>query len=173
MNARHVVVDTTLGPITIVAEGEAITGAYFAWHARRPGAETTGPRVTLARDELLAAAADQLAEYLDGARREFDLPLRAEGNAFQKSVWEIVGRIPFARTMTYGEIAAQLGDRRLAQKVGQAVGANPLCVLVPCHRVIGAGGSLTGYAGGLVRKRALLDLEAPVPAVSSVAGRLF
>ena len=170
MRTRHVVIDTTLGPITIVGDGEAITGAYFAWQARRPSSETIGPRVTLAKDPLLAEAAEQLDEYLGGARRTFDLPLRTDGDVFQESVWAIVRRIPFGETRSYGTIAAQLGDRRLAQRVGQAVGANPLCIFVPCHRVVGASGELTGYAGGLVRKRALLELEAPVPAM---AGRLF
>jgi methylated-DNA-[protein]-cysteine S-methyltransferase len=96
--------------------------------------------------------------------------LAAEGDAFQRAVWDIVHDIPFGETTTYGRIAEQLGDRTLAQKVGQAVGANPLSIFVPCHRVLGSNGSLTGYAGGLSRKKALLELEEPAQ-VS--AGRLF
>lgn len=159
MNTRHVVLDTTLGPITVVATGEAVTGLYFEKHTRRPPAGSLGPRVPISEDRVLMAAGQQLLEYLDGTRRTFDLPLEASGDDFQKSVWAIIDRIPFGRTTTYGIIADELGDRSLAQKVGQAVGANPLCVFVPCHRVVGSTGTLTGYAGGLGRKRTLLDLE--------------
>ena len=150
MSTRHAVVGTTLGPITIVATGKAITGLYFARHIRRPGRETLGP---VSEDRLLMEAGRQLTEYLDGSRRTFDLPLTAAGDAFQKSVWAIVSEIPFGQTTTYA-----------------AVGANPLCIFVPCHRVVGATGALVGYAGGLTRKRTLLELEEPA-AVS--AGRLF
>jgi methylated-DNA-[protein]-cysteine S-methyltransferase len=174
MKTRHAVVDTSLGSVTIVATTEAITeaitGLYFAQHSRRPPGETLGPQVPLATDRLLAEAARQLLEYLDATRRSFELPLEAAGNEFQTSVWAIVSEIPFGQTVTYGDIAERLGDRSRAQEVGQAVGMNPLCVFVPCHRVIGANGALTGYAGGLARKRALLALEEPAP-VS--AGRLF
>jgi len=167
MSTRHAVVGTTLGPITIVATGKAITGLYFARHIRRPGRETLGP---VSEDRLLMEAGRQLTEYLDGSRRTFDLPLTAAGDAFQKSVWAIVSEIPFGQTTTYAAVAAELGDRGLAQDVGRAVGANPLCIFVPCHRVVGATGALVGYAGGLTRKRTLLELEEPA-AVS--AGRLF
>ena len=170
MSVRHVVVQTALGEVTIVAAGRAVTGLYFARHVRRPGPAALGPRVRAEEDELLAEAAAQLEDYLAGRRREFELPLAPAGDDFQRSVWDLVARIPYGQTTTYGRIAEQLGDRTLAQSVGQAVGANPLCVFVPCHRVLGAGGSLTGYAGGLRRKRALLDLEEPVAAL---AGRLF
>jgi len=170
MSTRHAVVDTTLGPITIVATGQAITGLYFAQHIRRPSRDTFGPRVPMSENQLLADAGRQLVEYLDGSRRTFDLPLEAAGDAFQKSVWAIVSEIPFGRTTTYGAISGELGDRSLAQDVGQAVAMNPLCILVPCHRVVGANGALTGYAGGLTRKRALLELEEPAAAP---AGRLF
>ena len=170
MSTRHVIVDTTLGPITIAATGEAISGLYFAEHARRPGGEALGRRIPLSWDPLLTEAAVQLLQYLQGARRTFELPLEATGSSFQRAVWAIVSEIPFGETRTYGDIADELGDRSRAQEVGQAVGMNPLCVLVPCHRVVGASGSLTGYAGGLSRKRALLELEAPV---AVAAGRLF
>ena len=159
MNIRHVVVDTDFGPITVVAKGEAITGLYFRSHIRRPAQRTFGPGVIASTDALLGEAARQLSGYLAGERTEFDLPLAAEGDAFQHAVWDIVVRIPRGETTTYGHIAEQLGDRALAYRVGQAVGANPLCIIVPCHRVIGANGALTGYAGGLKRKRALLDIE--------------
>src|SRR5215471_17226541 len=102
MSTRHAVVGTTLGPITIVATGKAITGLYFARHIRRPGRETLGP---VSEDRLLMGAGRQLTEYLDGSRRTFDLPLTAAGDAFQKSVWAIVSEIPFGQTTTYGVVA--------------------------------------------------------------------
>ncbi|MBB5787501.1 methylated-DNA--[protein]-cysteine S-methyltransferase [Jiangella mangrovi] len=170
MNVRHVVLDSSLGPLTVVAEDGAITGLYFRHHIRRPSAETFGPEVPVSEDALLNEASTQLHEYLGGERREFDLPLAPEGDDFQDAVRTIVEDIPFGETTTYGQIAELLGDRRRAWDVGQAVGANPLCIVVPCHRVVGANGSLTGYAGGLKRKKALLELEEPAP-VS--AGRLF
>ncbi|WP_098010719.1 methylated-DNA--[protein]-cysteine S-methyltransferase [Streptomyces sp. sk226] len=170
MNTKYAVVVTGLGPVTIVASGDAVTGLYFAHHVRRPAQETFGTEVPLESDTLLTEAAAQLGDYLGGRRRGFDLPFAAAGNEFQRRVWAVVAAIPFGETRTYGAIAEQLGDKALAQQVGQAVGANPLCVFVPCHRVVGAGGSLTGYAGGLKRKRALLELEEPVQAA---AGRLF
>ncbi|MYV47993.1 methylated-DNA--[protein]-cysteine S-methyltransferase [Streptomyces sp. SID2888] len=170
MNAKYAVVTTSLGPVTIVASDDAVTGLYFAHHVRRPAQETFGTELPLEMDTLLAEAAAQLNDYLAGRRRDFDLPFEAAGNDFQHRVWAAMAAIPFGETTTYGAIAEQLGDKSLAYEVGQAVGANPLCVFVPCHRVVGANGSLTGYAGGLKCKRALLDLEEPVQAA---AGRLF
>lgn len=161
MNTRHVLVETGLGPITVVASGDAITGLYFRHHIRRPPQESFGPNVVAASDARLAEAANQLREYLDGTRRDFDLPFEPAGDPFQHAVWSRVARIPFGERHTYGQIAEDLGDKALAYRVGQAVGANPLCIFVPCHRVIGANGQLTGYAGGLERKRALLELEEP------------
>lgn len=159
MSTRHIVIETDLGPVTLVAKGEAITGLYFSHHVRRPSPEAFGAEVVDSTDSLLGEAARQLHDYLAGRRKEFDLPLAAEGDAFQHAVWDIVKSIQCGDTTTYGRIAEQLGDRGLAPQVGQAVGANPLCVFVPCHRVVGSTGSLTGYAGGLKRKQALLELE--------------
>lgn len=170
MNIRHAVVDGDFGPITIVARDEAIVGLYFRHHIRRPPQDTFGREVPMGADGLLDEAARQLLDYFAGRRLAFELPVAAEGDAFQRAVWDIVNDIPFGETTTYGRIAEQLGDRTLAQKVGQAVGANPLSIFVPCHRVLGTNGSLTGYAGGLNRKKALLELEEPAQ-VS--AGRLF
>lgn len=170
MTIRHVVLDSSLGPLTLVATDDAVTGLYFRRQVRRPPAGSFGPQVPVAEDRLLGAAATQLIEYLDGRRREFDLPLAARGDDFQHAVWDLVKEIPFGETTTYGRIAEQLGGRERAWEVGQAVGANPLCIVVPCHRVVGSGGALTGYAGGLKRKRALLELEEPAEVG---AGRLF
>ena len=107
----------------------------------------------------LADAARQLAAYFAGELRAFDLLLAPSGTPFQREVWDALRRIPHGETRSYGDLAAQLGQPGGAQAVGAANGANPIAVIVPCHRVIGADGSLTGYAGGLHRKRALLELE--------------
>jgi methylated-DNA-[protein]-cysteine S-methyltransferase len=170
MSTRHIVVETDLGPVTVVAQDAAVTGLYFRHHIRRPSPDTFGPQMSLATDPLLNDAAGQLRAYLAGERPEFDLPLAAAGSAFQQAVWNLVAGIPRGTTTTYGRIAEQLGDRTLAYRVGQAVGANPLSIFVPCHRVVGADGALTGYAGGLKRKRALLELEEPAQVG---AARLF
>jgi methylated-DNA-[protein]-cysteine S-methyltransferase len=164
MTTRHAAVDTTIGTITVSARDDMITGVYFPHHRHRPAADRLGDQVDLTSDDLLSEAATQLREYLGGERLKFDLPTSADGDEFQGSVWSQLDAIPYGETVTYGEIAAKLGDRALAQRVGQAVGQNPLSVIVPCHRVLGAGGKLTGYAGGLQRKQFLLELERPEPA---------
>ena len=109
--------------------------------------------------EALASALTQLREYFSRIRRTFDLPLDARGTPFQHAVWAKVARIPYGVTMTYGEIARRIGRPNAARAVGAANGANPLPILIPCHRVIGTGGALTGYGGGLEVKAALLRLE--------------
>ncbi|WP_066951423.1 methylated-DNA--[protein]-cysteine S-methyltransferase [Microtetraspora fusca] len=167
---RYAPVVSTLGDVTLVADGGGLVGLYFPHHWHRPDASTFGEQVDASSDPLLAQAAHELDEYLAGRRREFAVQLAARGDEFQVRVWALLRQIPYGRTTTYGALAEQLGDRRLAQKVGQAVGRNPLCVFVACHRVIGANGALTGYAGGLERKRRLLELEEPEEAR---AGRLF
>ncbi|MFR9728463.1 methylated-DNA--[protein]-cysteine S-methyltransferase [Saccharopolyspora sp. MS10] len=165
MSTVHAVVESPLGALTLVARDDALTALHFAdgrHRGQEPGERTTTP--------LLAEARRQLAEYFDRRRTEFDLPLAPEGEPFQLRVWALLREIPFGATRTYGELARQLGHVRYAQAVGAANGRNPLPVIVPCHRVIGADGGLTGYAGGLDRKRSLLALEEP-PAED--AGRLF
>jgi methylated-DNA-[protein]-cysteine S-methyltransferase len=162
MNTRHAVVSTVMGELTLVAAGDAVTGVYFPRHWTNPPRETFGVRVEPAGDALLELAGSQLVEYLDGRRTTFDLPTAATGDPFQQRVWALLAQIPTGRTATYGDLAEQLGDRRLARSVGQAVGHNPLSIIVPCHRVVGNTGQLTGYAGGLARKRFLLDLEAGI-----------
>lgn len=107
----------------------------------------------------LAEAARQLDEYFAGERRSFDLPLVPKGTEFQKKVWNALREIPYGDTCTYGEIAAKIGNPKASRAVGMANNRNPLAIIVPCHRVIGANGSLTGYAGGLDMKKSLLDLE--------------
>ncbi|HEX4587184.1 MAG TPA: methylated-DNA--[protein]-cysteine S-methyltransferase [Mycobacterium sp.] len=170
MKTRHAVIDSPLGELTLVAEDEALTGLYFRHHWYRPADATLGPRVDAESDELLVRARAQLADYLAGARTDFDLPVSVRGDDAKHRVWDLLASIPYGETVTYGELAAALADGTTAQEVGQAVGRNPLSIIVPCHRVVGRNGQLTGYAGGLKRKQFLLELEEP----SEVkAARLF
>lgn len=157
---RHAHVPTTLGDLLLVAEGAAIVGIYFPGHWYPPAPDRLGPRVDEA-DPLIGRAAGQLREYLAGRRRDFDLPVRTAGAPLAERVWAMLREIPYGTTTTYGELAERLGDRRLAQVVGQAVGHNPVSIVIPCHRVVAADGSLRGFAGGLHRKRVLLELEEP------------
>ena len=166
MSLRHTIIDSAIGRLTLVAEGDKLTGVYFPHHWHPPAA--VGPFV--AGDPVFARAAAELADYLAGRRTSFDLPTATAGDDFQERVWEMLADIPYGETTTYGALAARLGDPALAQRVGQAVGHNPLSIVVPCHRVVGANGRLTGYAGGLERKQFLLDLEEPAGAK---AERLF
>jgi methylated-DNA-[protein]-cysteine S-methyltransferase len=163
-------IDSPLAELTLVANGDAFTGLYFRHHWHGPEADNVGRYVEPAADALFGRAGNQLHEYLTGGRTQFDLPIALVGEARQRRVWELLGDIAYGQTTTYGELAAKLADGTTAYEVGQAVGRNPLSIIVPCHRVVGKNGALTGYAGGLKRKRFLLDLEAPVPAA---AGRLF
>jgi methylated-DNA-[protein]-cysteine S-methyltransferase len=157
MTAIHAIVDSPIGELTLVADEGTLTGLYFRHHWYRPDAAALGSR----SDEEFGEARTQLAEYFAGDRDHFDLPVDARGDEFQRRVWERVARIPYGQTATYGDLARELGEQVLAKDVGAAVGRNPLCVIVPCHRVVGKNGNLTGYAGGLARKRFLLDLEEP------------
>ena len=170
MDTRHAVIDSPLGELTLVADDDAMTGVYFRHHWHRPAADTFGPRVDAEADALLAEARTQLIDYLAGDRNDFDLPVRLHGDEAQHRVWHLLTTIPYGETVTYGELAAALGDGTTAQEVGQAVGRNPVSIVVPCHRVVGKNGQLTGYAGGLKRKQFLLELEEPA---GVRAARLF
>jgi methylated-DNA-[protein]-cysteine S-methyltransferase len=150
----HTVASTPIGDLTIVRDADAVVGLYFPHHWYRPQPAAFGPREPDGFGEVVT----QLEEYLSGERRVFTAPLRAEGPAWQRRVWDLVNEVPYGATTTYGALAARTGDLD-AKTVGVAVGRNPLCILVPCHRIVGHDGRLTGYAGGLARKRHLLDLE--------------
>lgn len=144
--------DTPIGGLRLHAQAGLLTAIDF--DAR--------PRGARAPDAVLGEAERQLGEYFDGARTEFDLPLASEGTEFQKKVWAELRRIPYGETATYGEIARRLGyELVISRAVGVANASNPLPIVVPCHRVIGSDGKLTGYAGGIDRKQALLQLEQP------------
>jgi methylated-DNA-[protein]-cysteine S-methyltransferase len=162
MNNRHAIVSTQLGDLTLVASDDALIGIYFPHHWVKPERATLGDQVEAATDPVLKEAARQLDQYLAGERDDFDLTTQLRGgDAFQQKVWALLDDIPRGKTTTYGELAERLGDKQLAQLVGKAVGSNPLSIIVPCHRVVGKDGKLTGYAGGLKRKQFLLDLEEP------------
>ena len=150
-----VVVPSPVGELVIVSDGAAVTGIHFPTHTAPDPAWTAGPDP----GGCLAQAAAQLAAYFAGERRDFDLPLAPDGTPFQRQVWDALAAVPYGATTSYGELAAAIGRPGSARAVGAANGANPLAIVVPCHRVVGADGTLTGYAGGLDAKRRLLDLE--------------
>ena len=164
MDVTHTVMDSPLGELTLVGADGALAGVYFDGQPNRPRPERLG-RPSRAD---LAEPVRQLGEYFAGQRTAFELDLDLHGDEFDRQVWALVAAIGYGQTRSYGQLARELGDPGLAQQVGVANARNRLCIVVPCHRVVGADGRLTGYAGGLARKRALLELEARVP-----AGRLF
>jgi methylated-DNA-[protein]-cysteine S-methyltransferase len=141
--------------VTVIREEGALTGLYFPRHWPRPDRTAFGPRA----DEGFEDVARQLDEYLAGDRRVFELPVKVTGTEFDRRVWELIAGVPYGETTTYGDLARGLGAGTDPQEVGAAVGRNPLCIVIPCHRVIGSTGKLTGYAGGLGRKRTLLEIE--------------
>ncbi|MEU2778769.1 methylated-DNA--[protein]-cysteine S-methyltransferase [Streptomyces sp. NPDC007162] len=152
---NHTVTDSPYGPLTLVAEDGTLCGLYMAEQRHRPPEETFGDR----DDDLFAEAEEQLAAYFAGELKAFTLELRLNGTPFQRSVWDQLTRIPYGETRTYGELADALGNPQASRAVGLANGRNPVGIIVPCHRVIGADGNLTGYGGGLPRKQRLLDFE--------------
>ena len=144
------IVPSPVGPLTLTQEDQALTGLHFGEHPQQ-GAEDPTP--------LLEEAARQLEEYFAGQRKEFSLPLAPKGTEFQLRVWQALLQIPYGETRSYGELAAMVGNPKACRAVGGANHRNPLSILIPCHRVVGTGGSLTGYAGGLSVKEFLLKLE--------------
>ena len=162
----HTIVTTPLGPLTLVAEDDRLSGVYFEDQRHAPHPERLGPYRPGGLPERLASLTDQLEAYFAGELTTFDVELAPSGTAFQLRVWEALSEIPYGETRSYGDIARRVGQAGAARAVGLANGRNPIGLIVPCHRVIGTDGSLTGYGGGVERKRALLALEAG-------AGRLF
>ena len=153
----QITLPTPCGSLVILASKKGLVGAFY-----RDRVEPTQLPRKDEGNKLLREAREQLEEYLDGKRLKFDLPLDARGSAFQKKVWRELLQIPFGQTTTYGEIAERINQDGASRAVGLANGSNPLSIIVPCHRVIGANGKLTGYAGGLERKIWLLDHEVRV-----------
>ena len=146
-----------LGDMLLVASGEALRGIYFFGQKYEPQPDEAW------RDEsrrpVLRAASNQLSEYFRGLRPQFDLTLAPSGTPFQQAVWSAIAAVPWGVTISYTDLARRIGRPESVRAVGAATGRNPLSIVVPCHRIVGAGGALTGYAGGLDRKRALLALE--------------
>ncbi|HEY4395787.1 MAG TPA: methylated-DNA--[protein]-cysteine S-methyltransferase [Polyangia bacterium] len=153
-----------VGRLTLVGAGQDLVGLYFD-----DDPHAADVRAEAARDDRrLRATALQLEEYFAGTRTAFDLPLAPVGSAFQKEVWAALCRIPFGATATYGQIARAVGKPEASRAIGGANHRNPIAIIVPCHRVIGADGSMTGYGGGLRRKRLLLELEARAAATGQL-----
>ncbi|MEU8760139.1 methylated-DNA--[protein]-cysteine S-methyltransferase [Streptomyces sp. NPDC048659] len=170
MDIRHAHVNSPVGPLLVVAGDDALVGLYFQGYRHTPPPSAWGRRTDPSADALLARTRDELDEYFDGQRQTFDVPAVTNGDAFQEQVWARLREIPYGERITYGDIADVLGGKGLSQSVGQAVGRNPVSIVIPCHRVVGAGGKLTGFGGGLERKQLLLDLEEPAEVRE---GRLF
>ncbi len=154
---RYTAIDSPIGPLTLIGDGEALSGLYMELHT--PAARSV-PGGAVRDDGAFAAARTQLGEYFAGERTTFDVPLRLAGTPFQLEVWQALQAIPYGETASYGELARRIGRPAAVRAVGLANGRNPVSIIVPCHRVIGSDGSLTGYGGGLERKRHLLGLEA-------------
>ncbi|WP_103535197.1 methylated-DNA--[protein]-cysteine S-methyltransferase [Streptomyces sp. SM11] len=152
---RHTVVDSPYGPLTLVATDGVLSALYMTDQRHRPPQETFG----VPDPEPFGEVVQELTEYFAGDRTTFDLPLDLHGTPFQRSVWAELLKIPYGETRSYGELAEELGKPGASRAVGLANGKNPVGIIVPCHRVIGASGSLTGYGGGLDRKQRLLAFE--------------
>jgi methylated-DNA-[protein]-cysteine S-methyltransferase len=151
----HTVIDSPVGRLTLVAADGALVGLYMDEQRHRPSIESFGASDATLFDE----ATRQLDAYFAGGRTDFDLPLAPQGTPFQQRVWAELCEIPYGTTRSYGELAHRIDQPTASRAVGLANGRNPIGIVVPCHRVIGASGKLTGYGGGLERKQFLLDLE--------------
>ncbi|MEA2479225.1 MAG: methylated-DNA-[protein]-cysteine S-methyltransferase [Thermoleophilaceae bacterium] len=163
----HALIDSPLGVVLVTGTRDALTGLWFA-DRRSP------PRGSRRDAAAFAAVREQLDAYWAGELRDFDLPLAPAGTPFQRTVWDALVELPYGTTLGYGELAARLGRPHAARAVGAANGQNPISVIVPCHRLVGAGGALTGYGGGIERKRWLVAHEHGNAAahVSALAGVL-
>jgi methylated-DNA-[protein]-cysteine S-methyltransferase len=162
---QWVSIGSPVGPLTLVAAGAALAGLYLTDHRHQPGPAAFGAPGDAAAEPFASAAA-QLEAYFAGQLTRFEVALEPGGTAFQRTVWDALAAIPYGQTVTYGQLAAAIGAPGSGRAVGLANGRNPVSIVVPCHRVVGADGSLTGYGGGLPAKRFLLDLE------RGAAGRL-
>jgi methylated-DNA-[protein]-cysteine S-methyltransferase len=169
MHRRHTLIDSPYGPLTLVATEGTLSGLYMTEQRHRPPEESFGDRDAGPFGETIS----QLEAYFAGELTEFDLPMRLDGTPFQRTVWQQLQLIPYGETRTYGELADALGKPNASRAVGLANGKNPIGVIIPCHRVIGAGGSLTGYGGGLDRKQRLLVFEGAAPGGAVTGDRLF
>ena len=151
----HTVVDSPMGPLTLVATNGVLSGLYMVQQRHRPPEEIFGERDAEGFEEPIR----QLADYFEGHLTLFELPLVFAGTPFQQKVWSALRDIPYGETISYGRLADQIGQPTAARAVGLANGKNPIGIIVPCHRVVGSTGDLTGYGGGLDRKRQLLEFK--------------
>jgi len=156
---EHLLMESPLGTLTLVNTDGVLSGIYLPEHKRGPRPEALGTRARSGFEQ----AVFELQEYFDQKSTVFTLPLAPEGTDFQQRVWKQLRNIPYGETRTYAQLADAIGNRAAIRAVGLANGRNPISIVVPCHRVIGSDGSLTGYAGGLDRKRFLLELEGAAP----------
>ena len=154
---RYARLATPLGTLIATAAGGALTGLYYEGERHAPAIRADWVEDSTAT--VFSECRRQIGEYLEGARKSFDLPLAPEGSEFQRRVWIEIARIPYGETLTYAELASRAGAPGSARAAGAATGRNPLSIVVPCHRVVGSDGSLTGYAGGVPRKKKLLQIE--------------
>lgn len=155
MTRSHALLDSPVGTLTLVEEEGSLVSLWMDDQRHRPPRAGDGER----DDRVLPGLQEQLLAYFAGELEAFDVPLRTPGTEFQQRVWSALRRIPYGQTRTYGELAREIGAPAASRAVGLANGRNPVGIVVPCHRVIGAGGRLIGYGGGLERKRWLLDHE--------------
>jgi methylated-DNA-[protein]-cysteine S-methyltransferase len=155
------------GQMLLVADGEGLSGVYFDGQKYHPRVAPEWRRD--ARHAPLRQAKSELAEYFGGERERFETALAPEGTPFQQDVWKAISTVGFGETITYGELARRTGCPGSARAAGAATGRNPISIIVPCHRIVGSNGSLTGYAGGLERKRALLALESGIQELLAAA----
>lgn len=158
MTLVHTDIDSPVGTLRLVASNAGLVA--ILWPDDRPGRVPLGPTTEDAAHPVLVRTAAQVTDYFAGKRRAFDVPLDFRGTDFQRSVWQALLTIPYGETRSYAQIAHQIGRPSASRAVGAANGRNPVSIIAPCHRVIGTGGALTGFAGGLEAKRMLLDLEA-------------
>ncbi len=153
MNFIYKDISSPVGPLRLVATDKALVNLYF-------GSPSINAATRAKSHPVLDLAEKQLCEYFAGKRKKFDLPLAADGTKFQKKVWATLSRIPYGETKSYGDVARAIGNSKAARAVGGANNRNPIAIIVPCHRVIGANGDLTGFGGGLSVKQKLLAHEA-------------
>ena len=151
-------IESPIGQLLVTSDGQSLTGLYMENHN---GGRSISPEWKRDPSKFLDVER-QLSAYFKGDLGKFELDLRMEGTEFQESVWELLKAIPFGETTSYGQLARKLGAPNASRAVGAAVGKNPISIIVPCHRVLGSGGAITGFAGGIGRKRHLLDLESKV-----------
>jgi methylated-DNA-[protein]-cysteine S-methyltransferase len=154
-NRAHTVVDSPVGPLTLVAVNGSLTGLYMNQQRHRPPEDHFGELDST----LFTKVIIQLDEYFARQRTEFDVPITLTGTPFQRTVWAALREIPYGQTVSYGHLAERIGRPTASRAVGLANGRNPISIIVPCHRVVGSTGSLTGYGGGLERKQHLLEFE--------------